>query len=109
MIKARFFNNKGCCFGFEISGHAGYAEKGHDIVCASVSSAVQMACNTITEIIGAGAYVGRENDKISLRLLRGNEKSKADDAEVVFKGLRLHLSILKSQFDGTIRIEDSEV
>lgn len=34
-----------------IKGHADYANFGQDIVCAAVSSAVQMTINAITEIV----------------------------------------------------------
>ena len=37
--------------GFDISGHAMFAESGSDIVCASVSSAAYMAANTVTAVI----------------------------------------------------------
>ena len=48
MIYAEFFTRQEKLYGFKISGHAGYADKGEDIVCASVSSAVQLVANTIT-------------------------------------------------------------
>ena len=37
--------------GFAVSGHAGYDDYGHDIVCASVTSAVQMTANGLTEVL----------------------------------------------------------
>lgn len=109
MIKARFINSDNTVLGFEISGHAGYADKGNDIVCASVSSAVQMAANTIIEVIGAGAYVSRKSGKITLRLLRCGDKAKSISARNIIIGLRLHLFILSTQYQGTVSIEDSEV
>lgn len=110
MIRARFFNNCSAVCGFEISGHAGYANEGHDIVCASVSSAVQMAANTITEVIGAKADVKVAADStITLRLGHCPDKEKLASAQAVIEGLRLHLSVLSKQYRGTISIEDSEV
>ena len=35
--------------GFEVRGHAGYAENGHDIVCAAVSTACTMTINGIAK------------------------------------------------------------
>lgn len=107
MIRARFFCDNGKMYGFEVSGHAGYADKGKDIVCASVSSAVQMAANTITEIICESADVATEGDKISLKLNHSGEINYP--AQAVLKGLHLHLSILSDQFESTISVEDSEV
>lgn len=109
MIKARFFANGQSLCGFTVSGHAGYADKGEDIVCAAVSSAVQMAANTIVESIGAGVYVARKGGKITLRLLRGQDSAKSLSAKAVIQGLYLHLFILSTQYPGMISIEDSEV
>jgi uncharacterized protein len=109
VIRARFISNNSAVCGFEISGHSGYADKGSDIVCASVSSAVQMAANTIIEVIGSGAYVSRKNGEVSLRLLRSEDKAKIAGARNIITGLRLHLFILSMQYQGTIDIEDSEV
>ena len=109
MIKARFFNKDGIPYGFDISGHAGYAAKGHDIVCAGVSSAVQMTANTITEVIGAGALVGKSGGTVTLKLICNGDEAKNYAAAAVIKGLRLHLSVLSKQYRETICIEDSEV
>lgn len=107
MIKAHFFHSGDALLGFEVSGHAGYAQKGHDIVCACVSSAVQLTANTVTEVIGAGAHITRRGGKVALRLIGGDGRIlSASDA---IKGLRLQLSILSRNYRGTISIEDSEV
>lgn len=107
MIWARFFYRKGKICSFEITGHAGYADKGKDIVCASVSSAAQMAANTITDIIGRDAYVTARGNKFTFRLKRSSRMNCSSQA--VLNGLHLHLSILSDQFEGIISVEDSEV
>lgn len=108
-MKARFFTSGQSLCGFEVSGHAGYADKGEDIVCAAVSSAVQLTVNTIIESIGAGAYVSRKGGQITLRLLRSEDSAKLTAARAVINGLYLHLFILGTQYPNTISIEDSEV
>lgn len=108
MIKAHFYiSGCGLC-GFSVSGHAGYADKGHDIVCASVSSAVQMTANTVTEILNVACDVTDKSGVISLKLSDNSDK-KFQSAQDIIKGLRLHLTILSEQFPGTVLIEDSEV
>jgi uncharacterized protein YsxB (DUF464 family) len=109
MIRARFINKGGSIRSFEVSGHAGYADDGSDIVCASVSSAVQMAVNTITEVIGLAAEVNSDGNLIRLRLPKSDSGNKTAAAQAVINGLRLHLSILSEQYEETISIEDSEV
>lgn len=46
MIKI-FVTQAGIIYGFEVSGHSGYAEKGNDIVCAGVSTVAQ---NTVISL-----------------------------------------------------------
>ena len=55
MIFAEFFIKNSAYVGFKFKGHAGYDDFGNDIVCASVSSAVQLTANTITEFFGIDA------------------------------------------------------
>ena len=98
----------GCAVGFRISGHAGYADKGHDVVCACVSSAVQMAANTVTEVIGAKAAVEAGNNTISF-MLSEKEGVRRDNAKAVLMGLRLHLSFLSDEYGNYIVLKDSEV
>ena len=45
-------NEKNEITGFNVSGHSGYAEEGSDIVCAAVSSCVQMLEIIIAEAVG---------------------------------------------------------
>ena len=48
MIKAVFFKDSDAYYkGFSVSGHAGYADSGKDIICAAVSA---LSINTINSI-----------------------------------------------------------
>ena len=47
MTKISVFKKDGIYTGFEVSGHAGYAESGEDIVCAGIS---MLVINTINSI-----------------------------------------------------------
>ena len=51
MIQAKILRRNGRTAGFSVSGHAGYADSGKDIVCAAVSSAVQLTANGITVVL----------------------------------------------------------
>ena len=104
MIYAEFFTRQEKLYGFKISGHAGYADKGEDIVCASVSSAVQLVANTITEVLKIKATVKVLSDKIQLSIPHEN-----DFAQIILEGLKLHITFLAEDFEGTIKITTSEV
>ena len=99
MIKVRFLIGNKQLQGFEISGHAGYAESGKDIICASVSSAVYMAANTITDVICADADAVDGDGRMTVTLNQANEQ-----AQAVLRGLELHLTELSKQYPENIKI-----
>ncbi|MDO4494461.1 MAG: ribosomal-processing cysteine protease Prp [Clostridiaceae bacterium] len=99
MIKVRFSVGDRQLNGFEISGHALFAESGKDIVCAAVSSAAYMAANTVTEIIRADAKAQAEDGAMVLTLNEPNTQ-----AETVLRGLELHLTELSKQYPQHIKI-----
>ncbi len=99
MIKVRFSVGNRQLKGFEISGHAMFAESGRDVVCAAVSSAAYMAANTITDVIGADAVA--EAGEASMRV---ELKQPDEQAETVLKGLELHLTELSKQYPQNIKI-----
>ena len=99
MIKVRFSVGNRQLKGFEISGHAMYAESGSDIVCASVSSAAYMAANTITDVIGADADAVAGDGTMSVTLNQPNEQ-----AQAVLRGLELHLTELSKQYPQNIKL-----
>jgi uncharacterized protein YsxB (DUF464 family) len=107
MITAEFISKSDRFVGFKVFGHADYGEYGQDIVCASVSSAVQLVCNTITECFSVGANVSvDEQDGIALTL---DDISNGSPANTVIDGLRLHLSVLSEEFPKRINVKITEV
>ena len=99
MIKVRFSVGDRQLKGFEISGHALFAESGKDIICAAVSSAAYMAANTVTDIIRADAKAQAEDGAMVLTLNEPNTQ-----AETVLRGLELHLTELSKQYPQHIKI-----
>ena len=108
MIHARFLVKDGQISGFEVRGHAGYDDAGRDIACASVTSAVQMAANTVTEVLGVPAKVTVEEAKVALLLPEAPAEG-AGAAGAVLKGLLIYLSLLAEEFAGCISVENREV
>lgn len=106
MINAVFLSKKGTLTGFSISGHAMYDTYGNDIVCASVSSAVQMTANLITDGFNIKALVNQKDGKISLRV---TDSQNVDTADIIIKSFMSHLSFISEDYKGTITITISEV
>ena len=105
MIRARFFRKNGNLYSVELSGHAGFAESGEDIVCASVSSAVQLVANGITECAKQQAEIQVDNNWISVTI----QAQPSEKAVCFLDALHLHLSCLEQDFQGCIQVTVSEV
>lgn len=89
--------------GIRVTGHAGYADFGEDVCCASVSSAVMLAANTITDAFKIKADVMvDEND---LRLTLGDDPDGSGDK--VLLGLMTHLYLVGEEFPGRIKVNVS--
>ena len=107
MITVNIYQKENKICAFEISGHAGYAPAGADIVCAAVSSAVQLTANGITEILGLSASVEAEGDTVSLRLQ--SESLGGRGAAAFLEALKLHLSVLAEDYPTNVKVTCTEV
>lgn len=105
MIRVEFTKSGELLTSFWVSGHAGYDDYGHDIVCASVTSAVQLTANGITEVLKLPAKVDVEENLIRVTLpSRQREKG-----QPFLQALLLHLRLLAQDYEGTIQVNLSEV
>ena len=100
MIRAAFESQNGTIFRCSISGHAEFADAGQDIVCAAVSSAVQLSANLITETFQEQADVSAENNLIRINL----KHPETGNGSLVLDALLLHLQYLSEDYPQTIRI-----
>lgn len=105
MINADFLKSENGLYGFLVKGHAGYDLYGKDIVCAAVTSAVQLTANGITEVLGISANVLVLENKIELRLPSNSVK----EAVFFLDALLLHLNLLAEEYEDTIIVNILEV
>ncbi len=102
MTSVKFLADEiGVC-GFHVSGHC--SENGDDelgkIVCSAVSSAVYMAANTVTEIIGDKAFAEERDGFLNFRALNPSAETYQ-----IMEGLKLHLTELSQQYSNNITIK----
>ena len=105
MIHAEFLRGDNGLLGFCVSGHAGYADYGEDIVCAAVTSAIQLTANGITEVVNAPCELRAEQNEIMLKLSDDSNKIAVD----FLSALEIHLSVLAESYPDNICLEFSEV
>ena len=95
MIKATFYYEGEKITGFDISGHAGFAAHGHDIVCAAVSMLVTNTVNSIEVFIDSVTAFHEEESKGAMSL---NIREPGEDAELLLKALLLGLEAVKKEY-----------
>lgn len=105
MIVATFKTKNSVLNSVSITGHAEFADYGSDIVCAAVTSALQLCANGITQVLGVKAEVLVEENLVDLILPNRAPKKSVDFLEA----LLLHLQTLQEDYPNNITVQLSEV
>lgn len=108
MINVTLFEKSNFLIGFELSGHAGYAEYGNDIVCAAISV---LAINTVNSIDAFtddlfDYTVGEEDGLLNFKLISNNISEKS---ELLLNAFKLGILSIQQQYGKTyidIKIEE---
>lgn len=79
----------------ESRGHAGFAEKGQDIICAAVSALMVNAVNSIDTFTEDIIHVNSEEGYLSLEFIVGPSK----DSKLLIDSLMLGLSQIQDSYD----------
>ena len=100
MTKVRLFSN-----GFSVKGHcsADMNDELGKLVCASISSAVYMAVNTITDVVGDKTDITEKDGEMTIKLV-----SVSSGSETVLEGFKIHILQLEKQYPNCIKV-NSEV
>ena len=104
MTRCEFFTEGDRITGFTVAGHSGYSEKGTDILCAAITTAVTMAETTINDVCGAKAKVRvkQEDARISLTLPASCDEE--ETVQAVLSGLLLTLINLREDYPDYIEV-----
>ena len=103
MIKVQLVKTGNTIEGFQISGHAGYAEHGHDIVCAAASFLAITVVNSLELQLGCeGIVKGGEDGYLSYRLpeglTEGQQKRRRLFCELWKQGFRISKTSIPNIF-----------
>lgn len=105
MIEAAFHRNGDCWLGFVISGHAGLAESGYDIVCAAVSALSQGAIIGLEQVVGVETET-EIDDSGFLRcfLPPGLTPDKLHEAQIILQTLYLSLKSIEMGYGDALQV-----
>lgn len=96
MINAEFYyNEKHRLFGFKISGHAGFAKNGKDIVCSAVSVLTINTVNSIDRLTD-DYYEFEQDDDEGVMILRMEELT--DSSELLLRSLRIGIEGIVEEY-----------
>lgn len=102
MIEIKMFSSRDGPYGFQCLGHANYAERGKDIVCAAVSALVINTVNSIRTL--SNDYVTLENDDMTgLIFCTVHEPSK--ETVLLLRSLEIGLRSLQAEYSKYIQMQ----
>ena len=103
MIRATFDRDFS---GFTLSGHAGYAEAGEDIVCAAVSALAQSTLNGLQSVIRVPVMYDIDDQAALLeaRLTPEADEAQVAQAQILLKTLLEGLQAIERSYPRNVRI-----
>jgi uncharacterized protein YsxB (DUF464 family) len=108
MTTAKMMKNKtGDFIGFEVSGHAGFARLGQDIVCAAISTIAQATIIGLTSVLGLPNIEEVNDGYLSFKLYMCNCEA-CHDAQVLFKTMYNTLLEIEDQYGEYLEVEVAE-
>lgn len=111
MVRVDIFRTaEGDVIGFTASGHAGYAPKGSDIVCAAVSVLTQTAALALPRHAGVtpAVKVDEETGLLTCRLPERLDPVQAERAQIILQSMVTGLVEVAREYGDYIEIKEVE-
>lgn len=111
MIKVKIYKKKDIIKGFEITGHAYYADPGSDIVCSAVTILAVNTIDTFTDILMMEDDIEYKfNNNVGKLLLKDKKDIENNhDSQLILKKFELGMKSIISQYGDFIRVDYMEV
>jgi uncharacterized protein YsxB (DUF464 family) len=95
--------------GFVCSGHAAYAKRGADIVCAAISILTQTVIGALDEILHVSINVESDEATGYLKCIWINSPEELEQVQLLVKTLILGLSAIQKEYPNHISLGEMEV
>ncbi len=90
--------------GFAVEGHAGFAKRGKDIVCAGVSALAQTALFGLRDILGDAVTSDMKDGYLTVQVDRF--RAREEGPRAVLRTLELGLKAVERSYPGTMQVLD---
>ncbi|MEW6622611.1 MAG: ribosomal-processing cysteine protease Prp [Bacillota bacterium] len=105
MVEIRVFFEKDLIKGFEIKGHAGFAQKGQDIVCSAVSVLAQTAVLAFYEFFAENKFAySQNNGYLSCMLSADLDNNELDRSQIILKTIYLGMKSIEDNYSAYVKI-----
>jgi len=106
MIKVKVFSNdNGSISGLEVSGHAGFASYGYDIVCAGVSALVETCVLGLERIAGLSNIALKKEGYFYLKIPEDLPKEVLDKALIILETTYLGIEDMAKSYPANICVK----
>ena len=110
MIRVQIVKTGNRIEGFQISGHAGYAAHGSDIVCAAASFLAITVVNSLELQLGCqGTVKGGEDGYLYYRLPQGLDLTQQETAQIILQTLETGFANLREEYPKYISIQNLRI
>lgn len=92
--------------GFEVKGHANYAEAGRDIVCAGVSAVTVGTVNSIEALTGVVMKSKMKNGFLSASLPEDVEAKAGERVQLLLSSMLIMLQSIEMSYGKYIQIQE---
>lgn len=104
MTKVEFFTQEDRITGFRVSGHTGFGEEGSDVLCAAVTSAVNLTECTVNDVCGARARVRVNEAEASISLTLPAACDEEESVQAALSGLLVYLIGLRDEYPDYLEV-----
>ncbi len=101
-----FRNQQNQLVRFTMKGHAGYAERGADIVCAAATTAAMTAVNGLTDVAHISINPKVSAGHLDCSLPEKLSSQERHDADVILESLLLTFINLAEQYPAYFRMQE---
>lgn len=93
----------------DISGHAGYAEEGHDIICSAVSAIAYTAAGSLEELAGLKRCYSENDGHMTIRLPREMTKQQKSTSRIILDAAVIGFWQLELSYGEYVMVVEEEV
>ncbi|KKB72579.1 MULTISPECIES: ribosomal-processing cysteine protease Prp [Bacillus] len=113
MIQATITRSRldGDILSFEMTGHANFAEHGHDLVCAGASAVAFGAVNAVIALTGIDPILdlGEDGGYLSFRFPDETDQEARSKAQLLLEGMIVSLQTIERDYKGYLRVTENKI